>query len=314
MDTPWVTLVWNKYYEGRVPHECSEVGSFWWRDVMRLNTIYRRVARCTLGDGSMVSFWNDLWSSSVLSLEFPRLHSFAKCTSISVQSLMMEQELDELFYLPLSTQAHDELLLLQSHLEVIEYDDTASDSWSPIWGPKYSSRQFYAHVFNAVEAHPFYKILWRSGCIPRVKFFAWLILVDRLNTKTMLRRRHINIQDDVFCVLCATGTEEDIDHLFFDCPFATQCWNSIGFSWDTSMPLVERLVAANNDHNLPFFTEAALIATWELWKLRNDKVFQRRTPTPAIWLANFKNQCNLQSVRFKDDLRSSFYFWLDAIS
>jgi hypothetical protein len=27
-DTPWVTLIWNKYYEGKVPHECSEVGSF----------------------------------------------------------------------------------------------------------------------------------------------------------------------------------------------------------------------------------------------------------------------------------------------
>jgi hypothetical protein len=65
---------------------------------------------------------------------------------------------------------------------------------------------------------------------------------------------------------------------------------------------------------LPFFTEAALIGAWELWKLRNDKIFQRRDPTPVLWLANFKNQCFAQSVRFKDDLRSSFCFWLDAFS
>jgi len=56
VDVPWVKLVWNKYYVGKVPHECREMGSFWWRDVMRLNTIYRGVARCTLGDGSTVSF------------------------------------------------------------------------------------------------------------------------------------------------------------------------------------------------------------------------------------------------------------------
>jgi hypothetical protein len=37
-------------------------------------------------------------------------------------------------------------------------------------------------------------------------------------------------------------------------------------------------------------------------------------PTPNIWLSNFKAQCSLQSVRFKDDLRSSFCVWLDAFS
>jgi hypothetical protein len=56
---------------------------------------------------------------------------------------------------------------------------------------------------------------------------------------------------------------------------------------------MERLVAANSLHNLDFFAEATLIAAWELWKLRNDKIFQRRQPTHAIWLANFKNQCIL---------------------
>jgi hypothetical protein len=119
-------------------------------------------------------------------VQYPRLHSFAKSNSISVQSLMLEQDLDDIFFLPLSTQAHDEFLLLQSYLEDIEYDENTADSWSPVWGAKYTSRRFYAHVFSSVEAHPFYKALRKSSCIPRIKFFAWLILVDRLNTKTML--------------------------------------------------------------------------------------------------------------------------------
>jgi hypothetical protein len=222
-DTPWVSQIWNRYYEGKVPHDCRELGSFLWRDIMRLSSIYRRIARCSLGDGSTVSFWNDLWSDSVLSVQFPRLHSFAKSNSISVQRLMLEQNLDDIFFLPLSTQAYDELLHLQNDLDEFEYDDNSIDSWSPIWGAKYTSQRFYAHVFSNVEAHPFYKTLWKSSCAPRIKFFAWLILVDRLNTKTMLRRRHINIQDDTLCVLCNTGLEEDIDHLFFECPFVVQC-------------------------------------------------------------------------------------------
>jgi len=77
---------------------------------------------------------------------------------------MMEQDLDDVFFLPLSTQAHEELLQLQSYLEDIEYDGSAADVWSPIWGAKYSSRKFYAHVFSGIEAHPFYKALWKSSC------------------------------------------------------------------------------------------------------------------------------------------------------
>lgn len=153
------------------------------------------------------------------------------------------------------------------------YDDTSDDAWSPIWGDKYTSRRFYAHVFSGVEAHPYYKKIWTSNCTPRVKFFAWLVLVDRLNTKTMLCRRHLNTKDDTLCFMCSNGIEEDIDHLLFECPFAGQCWSSINFVWDTSLPLTERFTQAEDVHGLEFFIEASLIATWELWKLHNDKIF-----------------------------------------
>jgi hypothetical protein len=78
--------------------------------------------------------------------------------------------------------------------------------------------------------------------------------------------------------------------------------------------VLDRYTQAWETHSIPFFTEASLIAAWELWKVRNDKVFQRRDPRPSVWLSNFKHQCILQPVRFKDDLRSSFCVWLDAFS
>jgi hypothetical protein len=60
--------------------------------------------------------------------------------------------------------------------------------------------------------------------------------------------------------------------------------------------------------------EAVVTATWEIWKLRNDRVFNDGPVHVDIWFRNFKNQCLLQSLRFKDDLRSAFCFWLDAFS
>jgi hypothetical protein len=231
-----------------------------------------------------------------------------------VQGIIQAEDLDSIFFLPLSVEAYDELQLLQAQLSAIQYDEDGTDTWEPIWGGRYTSKKLYNHAYKDVEGHPIFKLVWKSRCTPRVKFFAWLVLVDRLNTKAMLRRRHLNTQDDLYCVLCNASIEEDIEHLFFSCPFAQQCWSALSFSWDTTLPLQERFLKEKEAQGLPFFTEAALIGAWELWKLRNDKIFQRRDPTPVLWLANFKNQCFAQSVRFKDDLRSSFCFWLDAFS
>jgi len=74
-----------------------------------------------------------------------------------------------------------------------------------------------------MDTHPIFKIIWKSRCTPRVKFFAWLVLVDRLNTKTMLCRRYLDVQGTDICVMCDSGEEETIDHLFFECTFAKEC-------------------------------------------------------------------------------------------
>jgi hypothetical protein len=110
--------------------------------------------------------------------------------------------------------------------------------------------------------------------------------------------------------MCSIGEPETIERLFFDCPFAQHCWSRIQITWDVSLPLMGRCMQARSTHAIPFFTEADLIAAWELWKLQNDKVFQRRDPTPAVWFSLFKSHCFLQSVRFKDDLRHLFIFGL----
>jgi hypothetical protein len=228
--TPWVQLIWSKYYVNKVPHTAREVGSFWWKDILRLFVLLRSVARCEIGDGATVTFWEDPWDMSTLSQDYPRLASFALSTNVSVKVIMNAQNLDDIFLLPLSQQAYEEFQHLQTRLQNLPYDDSTMDHWTPVWGSRYTSRRFYRYIFNEVDAHPIFKIVWKSSCTPRIKFFAWLVLVDRLNTKSMLRRRHMNIQGTVTCVMCNSGAEETIDHLFFDCPFAKECWAMLLFS------------------------------------------------------------------------------------
>jgi len=67
--------------------------------------------------------------------------------------------------------------------------------------------------------------------------------------------------------MCQDQIEEDIDHLFFTCPFAKSYRQRIGIQWDEHLTLLPRLAEARSQYNLPFFMEATLIASWEIWKL-----------------------------------------------
>ena len=132
-----------------------------------------------------------------------------------MKNVMEAEDLDSLFALPLSVQAHAELQDLQNELLLVPFDDGQRDVWKLMWGAqKYSSCKFYALVFQNMHTHLSFTWLWKSKCTPRIKFFGWLLLVDRLNTRNMLRR-NFHIEDGYSCVMCNTGVEEDIFHLFF---------------------------------------------------------------------------------------------------
>ncbi|XP_073353741.1 uncharacterized protein [Aegilops tauschii subsp. strangulata] len=50
VDVPWVTLIWNSYYDHGVPQATANAGSFWWRDVLKLHEAYTAIAssKCTM--------------------------------------------------------------------------------------------------------------------------------------------------------------------------------------------------------------------------------------------------------------------------
>jgi hypothetical protein len=98
-------------------------------------------------------------------------------------------------------------------------------------------------------------------------FFAWLLLVDRLNTKTMLTRRNYSVGPNDHCLLCNDQVNEDIIHLFFHCTFASSCWQKLGITWSAATNLhdgQEPGIASTS-----FFIEIFIIATWEIWNQRN---------------------------------------------
>jgi hypothetical protein len=47
-----------------------------------------------------------------------------------------------------------------------------------------------------------------------IKFFGWLLLMNRLNTSVVLLRKKLLQEHNSHCVMCRDEEDEDIDHLF----------------------------------------------------------------------------------------------------
>src|SRR3954462_12997695 len=50
-DVPWVSLVWNTYYNQRVPHATELCGYFWWKDVVKHMYSFVAVSKIKIGSG-----------------------------------------------------------------------------------------------------------------------------------------------------------------------------------------------------------------------------------------------------------------------
>jgi hypothetical protein len=95
--------------------------------------------------------------------------------------------------------------------------------------------------------------VWKSNCTPTIKFFAWLHLNDRLNTRNILGRRKKVLEEGYNCVLCHEGIEETSEHLFFECSLLFDGglrWGSLG-----AIPVV--LIRRFTWPNKPFLTPSS---------------------------------------------------------
>jgi len=81
---------------------------------------FRGIAKCTLGNGTSVFFWLDVWNDYYLKDSLPRLFSFAKNQKISVAQFLSEENMDNNFYLPLSQQANEEYQQLREIIHSLQ--------------------------------------------------------------------------------------------------------------------------------------------------------------------------------------------------
>lgn len=308
-DTPWVNIIWETYYQESLPGE-RMVGSFWWKTVLKLLPMYKTHARCKANKGDTTLFWTDNWTGEPLSRRFPELYSFAVDKDISLIKLQTQEEISLLFHRPLSYQAYTQFNMVQEMINSrVATED--KDQWLYSWtSPQYSSRKMYKLLMGSSSAHIIFKNLWSTACRLRHKIFYWLLLQDRLNTRNLLHRKSMFLQD-YNCAICSEGTEETLVHLFWNCPFSLLCWDHLTPNKHRGISAYDEILLAVRHLPKGIALDIVVMGCWSIWSVRNDKIFRSAAPHLNTWKHYLKEGLWTVQLRAKQRKAEQLISWIE---
>ncbi|KAJ3691840.1 hypothetical protein LUZ61_021004 [Rhynchospora tenuis] len=263
------------------PIAWNSTGSFFWRDLFSIRIYFQLSSTSIVGSGANTSFWYSNWGGSCLSFcghsEFPLTRRF----------ISLKQALPichQLLPGPLTFQQQS-LMEVAANFFLNEQPDSLSWKWTP--HGQFTASSAYFWLISAGKTRFPLKFLWKLKLPPSIKFFLLLLAHGRILTQDQLLKRNIQVTQG--CLLCHQITCETAAHLFFDCPFSTQLWLSLGVTAApalqfSDLPLIERLLILFNSVDKQSRTITIIATTlWAIWLERNNRTFRHKSrPLDAI--------------------------------
>lgn len=149
----------------------------------------------------------------------------------------------------------------------------------------FSASKTWSALHPVGHVVPWKKSVWFSQHIPKHGFIHWVVTWDRLPTRDRLRRWGLQVPDT--CLLCNVAVESHT-HLFFDCMYASQVWESFFTHPRLNPPIdfdhiVYWVRTASSITKLNIICKLLLQTTInELWKERNARLHRDETKTQLI--------------------------------
>lgn len=307
---PWVHLIWDTYYNDS-PLTDRPVGSFWWRAILKLLTEFKSMATCSVSKGNSALFWQDNWSTIALKDKFPELFCFAINELSSVKQVVEIENLQELFHRPLFVQAYAQFQEIQVTLTNTTFNQ-AEDVWNYSWNSTtFSMAKLYNALIHGEKAHPIFNQMWKSAVIQRYKIFCWFLLHNRLNTRSLLRRKSMYLPS-YHCALYTDQTKETALHLFWDCSFALQCWDLIIPNKKRDTSVLHEFILALRELSPAVAMTIIIMGCWHIWMQRNNKIFNQINPSIASWKLLLKKDLLLLKHRIKQHHLQVYQNWIDS--
>ena len=237
-----------------------------------------------LGDGKCALFWKNAWLNGAAPKDIaPNLFSLARRKNDTVKNALhqgrwmkgierLSTTADLLSFIDLWHQINQ--ITLSDQPDEIDWRWTSNNN--------YTAASAYNAQFTGSIMKPQLNAIWKTKVEGKVKFFAWLLVLNRLPTADRLRARGCDHNDT--CSLC-DQTIESASHLVCHCPFAKEVWHKLAvLQPDVQLPPTQpfRSSAAwwiSLLHGQRAHAATALYFAWNVWNERNRRIFQNQSAT-----------------------------------
>ncbi|KAJ4747435.1 RNA-directed DNA polymerase (reverse transcriptase)-related family protein [Rhynchospora pubera] len=248
----WKTMIRTKYENNRT---LSKMSPFW-KEIQKLNPLGHSSCRYQLGNGRVVSFWNDIWVGDCsLASCFSYLYKICSNRECTVAEVVVTHGRNLLFQRSLTGMLlHDFYELL----DVIQNTVISPEEDEPVWRWDskgcFSTQSCYNFLnFRGIKVK--HSNLWWKIKIPyKVQIFMWLLHKNRILTKTnLLKRGWVGSPNCTFCT-----QDEDSTHLFLSCPYIQHLWFWMGYnqnvfqSWTNLQDVVNFSLCLQNNNKQSF--------------------------------------------------------------
>ncbi|XP_074299727.1 uncharacterized protein LOC141630880 [Silene latifolia] len=134
----------------------------------------------------------------------------------------------------------------------------------------YTVSKGYNFLRNREAEVQWHTLVWNKWAIPKHSFIAWVHHHGNMNTKEKLFK--LGITDDSTCCICG-GAVENLEHLFFACPYskiviaAVGKW--VGTPWPESNWINWRLAKTGHSLHLEILDATINSCLYTIWHQRN---------------------------------------------
>nr|GEW42000.1 RNA-directed DNA polymerase, eukaryota, reverse transcriptase zinc-binding domain protein [Tanacetum cinerariifolium] len=251
--------------------------------------------RLKLGNGDMVSFWNDNWSGGgVLKYLYPRLYSLENGKSVNVCTKLSDPSMDYSFrHKTRGGAGHEQLDAL---MDLVSTVNLVSIGDRRVWTLESSGEFSMASLRKVIDEKRLPRVRSKTRWVKyvpiKVNVLAWKIKMDVLPTRLNISRRSIDIHS-ISCLNCDCGVES-LEHLFFRCNLTRQIARKISLWWNVNYEDVNSYDEWSAWMvSLRLATESKLmfecvfyVMWWNIWIYRNKLLFEDKVLLKAIIFDN----------------------------
>ncbi|CAN1761174.1 Putative ribonuclease H protein At1g65750 [Linum perenne] len=195
-----------------------------WRGIMRVWDHTQKGIHWSIRNGRNTLFWTDRWIDSGAVLIDHAINLQEVDSSLSVSDFCTNNCWD----LQKLRSVLPEAFVLQVYGMTPPRADGGTDcrSWGLEGDGVFSVKSAYCMLreIEGGDSGSNWSKIWRWEGPNKIRHFMWLLRHDKLMTNVERGRRRLT--DNLACQHCRGG-EEDLNHVFRECCFASQTWNRV---------------------------------------------------------------------------------------